>query len=159
MPHLGNLIGCVLSADVFARFKRLVGDNTLYICGTDEYGSATVVKALLDKMTPREICDKYFQIHSDIYKWFDISFDYFGRTSTDWHSKITQEIFEALKNNKYMKKETIQQAYCPKCDLFLADRFVVGTCPQKDCNKPGAKGDQCDVCGKPVQDPMDLINP
>lgn len=112
VPHLGNLIGCVLSADVFARFKRLHGDNTLYICGTDEYGAATVVKAMKDKMTPKEVCDKYFKIHSDIYKWFNISFDYFGRTSTEWHSKITREIYGALNTNKYIEKKSIQQAYC-----------------------------------------------
>lgn len=86
VPHLGNIIGCVLSADVYARFKRLQGSNVLYICGTDEYGTATEVKALEEKKTPREICDFYHKIHSEVYKWFDISFDHFGRTSTEWHT-------------------------------------------------------------------------
>lgn len=82
VPHLGNIIGCVLSADVFARFSRLCNHNTLFICGTDEYGTATETKALEEGISCRDICDKYFQIHRDIYKWFNISFDHFGRTST-----------------------------------------------------------------------------
>lgn len=90
VPHLGNIIGCVLSGDVFARYKRLNGDNVLYICGTDEYGTATEVKAIEEDKTPREICDYYFKIHDEIYRWFDIEFDFFGRTSTPWHTSITQ---------------------------------------------------------------------
>jgi methionyl-tRNA synthetase len=94
VPHLGNLIGCVLSADVYARYCRLAGYNTIYICGTDEYGTATETKALIENVTPKELCDKYYELHSKIYEWFDIDFDHFGRTSTEVHSKITQDIFE-----------------------------------------------------------------
>lgn len=83
VPHLGNIIGCVLSADVFARYCRLMGYNTLYICGTDEYGTATETKALEEKKTPKEICDHYFVIHKRIYEWFDCDFDHFGRTTTE----------------------------------------------------------------------------
>lgn len=93
VPHLGNLIGCVLSADVYARYCRLMGYNTLYICGTDEYGTATETKALEEKCTPMELCTKYHKIHAEIYEWFDIDFDYFGRTSTPVHSEITHDIF------------------------------------------------------------------
>lgn len=82
VPHLGNIIGCVLSADIFARYSRSAGYNTLLICGTDEYGTATENKALAENMTPREICDKYFELHNSIYRWFGIGFDYFGRTTT-----------------------------------------------------------------------------
>ncbi|KAI5638107.1 tRNA synthetases class I (M) domain-containing protein [Phthorimaea operculella] len=82
VPHLGNIIGCVLSGDIFARYCRMCDYNTLYICGTDEYGTATETKALEEGVTPREICDKYFAIHNACYRWFDIGFDYFGRTST-----------------------------------------------------------------------------
>ncbi|XP_078064979.1 methionine--tRNA ligase, cytoplasmic-like, partial [Mustelus asterias] len=83
IPHLGNIIGCVLSADVFARYCRLRGWNILYICGTDEYGTATETKAVEEGLTPRQICDKYNAIHSQIYNWFQISFNYFGRTTTE----------------------------------------------------------------------------
>jgi len=96
VPHLGNIIGCVLSADAYARYSRLRGFNTLYVCGTDEYGTATEVKAIQEKLTPQEICDKYHKLHTDVYKWFDIDFDYFGRTSTPQHTKITQDIFNHL---------------------------------------------------------------
>ena len=83
VPHLGNLIGCVLSADVFARYCRERGLNTLFVCGTDEYGTATETRAQADHMTPREICNKYHAIHKQVYDWFDVHFDMFGRTSTN----------------------------------------------------------------------------
>lgn len=85
VPHLGNIIGCVLSADMFARYARLAGYNTLYIGGTDEYGTATETKAINENLTPQQICDKYFEIHNNIYRWFGIGFDYFGRTSAPEH--------------------------------------------------------------------------
>ena len=83
VPHLGNLIGCVLSADVYARYCRERGINTLFVCGTDEYGTATETRAQADNMTPSEICNKYHAIHRQVYEWFDIHFDQFGRTSTN----------------------------------------------------------------------------
>lgn len=85
VPHLGNIIGCVLSGDIFARYCRLAGYNTLYIGGTDEYGTATETKALAENLTPQQICDKYFDVHNGIYRWFGIGFDFFGRTSTPEH--------------------------------------------------------------------------
>ena len=88
VPHLGNIIGSTLSADVYARYCRQRGINTIYMCGTDEYGTATETKAAEEKLTPRQICDKFFIQHAAIYDWFDIAFDYFGRTSCEdpWHS-------------------------------------------------------------------------
>ena len=112
VPHLGNIIGCVLSADVYARFKKLQGSNVLYICGTDEYGTATEVKALEEKKTPREICDHYHKIHSEVYKWFDIGFDYFGRTSTEWHTEICQDIFLNIKEKNRIQQQEMTQCYC-----------------------------------------------
>jgi methionyl-tRNA synthetase len=82
VPHLGNIIGCVLSADVYARFARLAGHNVIYICGTDEYGTATETKAMQEGLTCQQICDKYHTIHKQIYEWFDCDFERFGRTST-----------------------------------------------------------------------------
>ena len=75
VPHLGNIIGCVLSADCYSRFCRARGHNSIFVCGTDEYGTATETKALEEGMTPQQICDKYHAIHRDIYEWFDIGFD------------------------------------------------------------------------------------
>jgi methionyl-tRNA synthetase len=155
IPHLGNLIQ-VLSADVFARFCRLRGYDTLYICGTDEYGTATETKAREEGISPKELCSRYFKVHDEIYTWFNISFDRFGRTSTEWHTKITQHIFLKLYENGYITEKTIQQLYSEESDMFLADRYVRGTCPH--CGYEEARGDQCEDCGK-LLDPSDLIDP
>jgi methionyl-tRNA synthetase len=156
VPHLGNIIGCVLSADVFARFCRARGHDTLYICGTDEHGTATETKALEEGLTPQQICDKYYKIHKDIYEWFGCAFDAFGRTSTDTHTEITQAIFKRIYDNGFIKKAAVEQTWCPKCDKFLADRFVEGTCPH--CGFEGARGDQCQSCDK-LLNATELINP
>lgn len=155
IPHLGNLTQ-VLSADVFARFCRSRGYETLYICGTDEYGTASETRALQEGVTPRELCDRYHKIHSEIYKWFNISFDYFGRTSTPKQTEIVQHIFNAVDKNGYITEKETEQLYCPNCKRFLADRYVTGTCPK--CGFEGARGDQCDSCGS-LLDPTELINP
>jgi len=145
IPHLGNLIQ-VLSADVYARFCRLSGYETLYVCGTDEYGTATETKALEEGITPKELCDRYYTFHANVYEWFNISFDSFGRTSTPKHTEITQSIFLGLDKNGYIKEKTIEQTYCENCERFLADRYVRGICPH--CRYPEARGDQCENCGK-----------
>jgi len=155
IPHLGNLTQ-VLSADVFARFCRLRGYETMYICGTDEYGTASETRALQEGCTPRELCDRYHKIHDEIYKWFNISFDYFGRTSTEKQTEIVQHIFNLVDRNGYITEKEIEQLYCPKCGRFLADRFVEGTCPH--CGSEGARGDQCDKC-QTLLDPTELIEP
>ncbi|XP_036025426.1 methionine--tRNA ligase, cytoplasmic isoform X1 [Onychomys torridus] len=146
VPHLGNIIGCVLSADVFARYSRLRQWNTLYLCGTDEYGTATETKAMEEGLTPQEICDKYHAIHADIYRWFNISFDTFGRTTTPQQTKITQDIFQRLLTRGFVLQDTVEQLRCEQCARFLADRFVEGVCPF--CGYEEARGDQCDKCGK-----------
>ncbi len=155
IPHLGNLTQ-VLSADVFARFCRLRGYETMYICGTDEYGTATETRAAKEGVSPRELCDHYHAIHRDIYRWFNIDFDYFGRTSTPKQTEIVQDIFKRCDANGYITEKETEQLYCPKCDRFLADRFVEGTCPH--CGSTDARGDQCDSC-QTLLDPTELINP
>ena len=156
VPHLGNLIGCVLSADVFARYCRSSGKETLFICGTDEYGTATEIKALEEGVSPREICDKYHKIHKDIYEWFGIAFDYFGRTSRPIHTKITQDIFLKLHKNGHVVEEESEQPYDEQANLFLADRYIEGTC--QFCKSEQARADQCDKCGKLLTF-AELINP
>lgn len=158
VPHLGNIIGCVLSADIFARYCRICDYNTLFICGTDEYGTATETKALEEGVTPKEICDKYFEIHNAVYRWFDIGFDYFGRTSTNEQTEIAQKMFLKLRDNGFVSEQSVDQLFCEKCDRFLADRFVEGTCPHPGCLYDGARGDQCDKCGKLVN-AVELIQP
>ena len=155
IPHLGNLMQ-VLSADVFARFCRSRGYETMYICGTDEYGTASETRALQEGVTPRELCDRYHEIHKAIYKWFNIDFDYFGRTSTPLQTEIVQALFKACDDNGYIVEKESEQLYCPECKRFLADRFVSGTCPH--CGYDGARGDQCEKCGT-LLDPTELIEP
>ncbi|MBU0461256.1 MAG: class I tRNA ligase family protein, partial [Nanoarchaeota archaeon] len=156
VPHLGNIIGCVLSADVYARFCKLRGYDVIYICGTDEYGTATEAKAREEGVTPKEICDKYHKIHKEVYEWFDIKFDKFGRTPTKEQTKITQDIFLKLKKNGYIFEDTVEQLFCESCNRFLADRFVQGICPH--CGYEDARGDQCDNCSK-LLNPTELKNP
>ncbi|KAI8902889.1 tRNA synthetases class I (M)-domain-containing protein [Globomyces pollinis-pini] len=156
IPHLGNIIGCVLSADVYARYCRLRGYNTLYVCGTDEYGTTTEVKALEEGLSCQALCDKYTKLHKDTYDWFDIDFDHFGRTTTKEQTKIAQDIYRRLDENGHVFEDTTDQLYCETHKSFLADRFVEGTCPL--CNFDDARGDQCDGCGK-LLNATDLINP
>jgi methionyl-tRNA synthetase len=155
VPHLGNLIQ-VLSADVFARFCRLRAYETLYICGTDEYGTATETKALEEGLTPRQLCDRYHALHTQIYRWFNIAFDKFGRTSTPIHTEVTQDIFKKLDAHGLILEKTLEQLYCPHCERFLADRYVRGTCPH--CGYTEARGDQCEACGK-LLEPTELKDP
>lgn len=129
VPHLGNIVGCVLSADIYARFARLRGYNVLFICGTDEYGTSTETKAVEEGLTPRQICDKYNGLHTEIYEWFSISFDKFGRTTTERQTEIAQQIFWDLHKEGKTSEASVEQLHCEPCDRFLADRFVEGECP------------------------------
>ena len=155
IPHLGNLIQ-MLSADVFARFCRSRGYETLYVCGTDEYGTATETRAMADNKTPRELCDYFYKQHEEIYDWFGIAFDKFGRTSNEECTEITQKIFTDLDKNGYITEHVNKQPYCPKCQRYLADRFVRGICPK--CGYDDARGDQCEKCGA-LLDPTELKSP
>ncbi|WFD19239.1 methionine--tRNA ligase [Malassezia caprae] len=156
VPHLGNIIGSTLSADVYARYSRSQNRNTLYICGTDEYGTATETKALEDKVSPQALCDKYHALHAQVYEWFQIGFDHFGRTTTPKQTEIAQDVFLKLHKNGYFEEKTMRQLYCETCSRFLADRYVEGTCPK--CGYDDARGDQCDKCGQ-LLDAIELQNP
>jgi methionyl-tRNA synthetase len=156
VPHLGNIIGCVLSADVYARFCRSQGYETLYICATDEYGTATENKAREECLTCQEICDKFHCLHRQVYDAFNIAFDYFGRTSHPDHIEVTQAIFLELEKQGMIEEKETEQTYCEHHEMFLADRYVVGKCPF--CGFEEARGDQCDHCGKLLQ-PTEIIDP
>jgi len=153
VPHLGTLV-CVLSADVYSRFLRLKGEDVIYVLGTDEHGTTAEVKALSEGLTPRQLVDKYFKLQKEIYDWFLCIPDAFGRTSDKENYEITIDIFNKLYKNGYIFEDILEQTYCPKCEKFLSDRFVTGTCPH--CGYEHAKGDQCEHCGK-LLDPEELI--
>lgn len=158
IPHLGNVIGSVLSADCFARYCKGRGYQCLFICGTDEYGTATETKALEEKVTPEELCAKYNKIHKAVYDWFEIEFDKWGRTPTQEQTDIAQDIFLELHKNGYLQEKTTLQPFCqnPNHNAFLADRYVEGICPK--CGYNDARGDQCDQCGN-LLDPLELGEP
>ncbi len=156
IPHLGNLIGSTLSADVYARHKRLQGHEVLFVCGADEHGTPTEIQALKEGKTPQELCDEYEKKHKEIYDWFNISFDIWGRTHTQAHEEIVQNIFLALEENEYIQEKETEQFYDETIHKFLPDRYVEGICPH--CSAQGARGDQCDACGKLI-DAMTLKEP
>jgi len=157
VPHLGNLVGAVLSADVYARYLRQRGVNVIYVCGTDEYGTATENKAQQEGVTPRTICDRFTALHAGVYDWFDIRFDHFGRTSTPSQTAIVHEMFWALHEAGLVFPDDVHQLYCAAtCQRPLADRYVVGTCPM--CGYEDARGDQCDACSA-LLNPAELLRP
>ena len=155
VPHLGNLI-CVISADVYTRYLRLKKENVISVLGTDEHGTTTETKAIEEGLTPKQVTDKYFKIHKKIYEWFLNDYDCFGRTSSKENYEITQDIFKRLYKNGFILKDKVEQAFCKKCEKFLADRFVEGICPY--CNYEEARGDQCEKCGK-LLNPEELKSP
>lgn len=162
-PHLGNIVGCLLPADILARYYRKNGKNVFYIGGLDEYGTATEIAAQQQNTTPQKLCNKHGRLHKEIYDWFQFSFDFFGKTSTsdpqndkEWqHTVISQDIFEKLDNNGYIFEKETERLYCEELDMFVADRFIIGTCPR--C-KEETKGDQCDVCDH-LFDVTEIIDP
>ena len=156
VPHVGNIVGSHLPADIFARYCRLKGYETLFIGGADENGTPTEVAAIELKVTPKRLTDVFYGVHKMIYDWFEISYDNFSRTSLPIHHKTTQDFFQKIYAKGYVTKGVMRQPYCETDKLFLADRYVVGTCPV--CGYEFARGDQCENCAT-LLEPEQLINP
>ena len=154
--HIGHLAGAYIPADIFARFKRLSGNDVVYICGSDEHGVAISIKAKSENKTPKEIIDKYHKIIKDSFESFGISFDNYSRTSLPIHHKTASEFFIDLEKKNALEIKSSSQLFDQKENQFLADRFVEGTCP--NCGYQHAYGDQCENCGSSLS-PTDLINP
>lgn len=156
VPHLGHLVGCLLPSDVYARYMRMMGHEVLYVCGTDEHGTPSEVGAAKEGMDVADYCLKYHNRHKEAYDAFNLSFDYFGRTSSEQNREITYHIFGQLDKNGLIEEESIKQIFSIDDNRFLPDRYVTGTCPH--CGYDKARGDQCENCTK-VLDPTELINP
>ena len=156
VPHLGHLVGCLLPSDVYARYNRMLGNEVLYICGTDEHGTPSEVGAAKEGMDISEYCTKYHNRHKEAYQAFNLSFDFFGRTSSPQNEELTHHIFELLDKNGYIEEKSIKQIFSIDDNRFLPDRYVTGTCPH--CGYDKARGDQCENCTR-VLDPTELINP
>lgn len=154
--HLGHLAGAYLPADLFCRYHRLRGSDVLYICGSDEMGVAIMIQARKEGVDPQEIVDRYHPGIVDAFQRFGMSFDYYGRTTSDVHRETSQDFFACLAERGVFVLKTEEQLYDAEAGIFLADRFVVGTCPK--CGYEDAFGDQCEKCGTALS-PRELINP
>ncbi len=154
--HLGHLAGAYLPADCYARFCRLSGAETLFICGSDEYGTAIVHGAELAKRTPQEQVDIYHKVNSELFQKLGIQFNHYSRTTSKFHAPFVQEFFLQLLKNGYIETKETMQLYSEAEDRFLADRFVVGCCPK--CGFEEARGDECTKCGASYES-TDLKNP
>jgi methionyl-tRNA synthetase len=149
--HLGQIAGCYLPADIFARYHRTRGNEVLMVSGSDQHGTPTTIKAEQEGKTPQEIADLYQHEFLDCWQQLGISFNLFTTTGTRNHTEVAQDIFLKLLEKNYLYKDTVSQAYCPSCQRFLPDRYIEGTCPY--CNSPNARGDQCEACGKLLDAP------
>lgn len=154
--HLGHLAGVYISADIYARFMRSIGEDVAFICGSDEHGAAITLRAKKEGKTPKDIIDHYHQSNKEVFEKLAISFDIFDRTSEKHHHQTAQELFIELEQKGSFIKEESEQYYDAEFDQFLADRYITGQCPK--CSADDAYGDQCEKCGS-VLSPKELINP
>lgn len=154
--HFGHIAGAYLPGDCYARFERLQGNDVLYICGSDEYGIAITLSADLAGRTPQEHVDIFHTVNRDFFKKLNMSFDHYSRTTWKGHVQPTQQYFLDLLNNGYIEERVTEQLYSESDQKFLADRYVVGTCPR--CGFPEARGDECQKCGASYE-ATDLKNP
>ncbi|MBO7510581.1 MAG: class I tRNA ligase family protein, partial [Bacteroidales bacterium] len=154
--HIGHLAGVYVPADIYVRYKRLRGEDVLFICGSDEHGVPITIKAREQGCTPQDIVDRYHKIIKDSFARLGINFDIYSRTSSPVHEKTASDFFRKLYDEgKFITKET-EQFYDVQEKTFLADRYITGTCPR--CGNPDAYGDQCEKCGATLS-PEELINP
>jgi methionyl-tRNA synthetase len=154
--HIGHIAGAYLPADIYVRYQRMMGRDVVHVCGTDEHGVAITIAAEKAKKSPKEFVDFYWAQMNATFAKAGISFDIFSRTTTLEHYPISQEFFLTMHKKGLLVEKAVKQLYCPNDKRFLADRYVEGTCPH--CSNAGARGDQCEACGKWI-DPLELIDP
>ncbi len=154
--HIGHLAGCYIPADIYARYQRANKNNVQLIGGSDEHGVPITIRAMKEGVTPQQIVDKYHSLIKDTFEQMGISFDIYSRTSTETHHKTSQEFFTNLYNKGLFEERESEQYYDEEKNMFLADRYIIGTCPE--CKNENAYGDQCEKCGTTLS-PEQLINP
>jgi methionyl-tRNA synthetase len=154
--HIGHLAGAYLPADIYVRYLRLMGKEVVFVCGSDEHGAAITVKARKEGVTPQQIVDKYHAILRDTFTQIGVSFDIYHRTSEKLHHETSQDFFRTLLKNSQFEEKESDQYYDEVAEQFLADRYIIGTCPK--CANPDAYGDQCERCGSTLS-PTELIQP
>jgi methionyl-tRNA synthetase len=144
--HIGHLAGAYIPADVYVRYQRLKGTDVLFICGSDEHGVPITIRADREKVTPREIVDRYHAMMKKSFQRIGVGFDNYSRTSLPLHHKISQDFFLNLYHKGHIHEQSVHQYYCATCGRFLPDRYIEGECPH--CHQQGARGDQCEQCGR-----------
>ena len=154
--HIGHLAGVYVPADIYARYLRLKGEEVMFVGGSDEHGVPITIKARKEGVTPQDIVDRYHKMIKDSFEELGISFDVYGRTTSDTHHKTASDFFRTLYDKGEFIEKSSLQLYDEEAGEFLADRYVTGTCPH--CGKEGAYGDQCEACGTSLS-PSELINP
>lgn len=154
--HIGHLAGCYLPADIYVRYLRLKGKDVQFMCGSDEHGVAITMKARKEGITPQEVVDRYHGIMKNALNDFGISFDHYSRTSSEIHKETASEFFKTLYEKGVFDTRETEQYFDPEANQFLADRYIMGTCPV--CKHEDAYGDQCENCGSSLN-PTDLIDP
>lgn len=154
--HIGHLAGVYIPADVYARFQRRLGQDVAFICGSDEHGIPITIRAKKEGVTPQDIVDKYHEIIKKSFNDLGISFDEYSRTTSKKHYEVSQDFFKKLYDDKKFVEEISEQYFDEQANEFLADRYIVGTCP--NCGNDNAYGDQCEKCGSTLS-PSELINP
>jgi len=156
VPHLGNIVSSILSADVVARYYRLRGDDVVYVTGSDEHGTPIEVEAVRLGISPKQLTDQNHEMVVDLFERWGISFSNYTRTENPLHKKFVQDLLMKIYDNEYIFTQETELHYCPKCNRFLPDRFVEGICPH--CGYKQARGDQCEACGR-LLEPTKLIQP
>ena len=154
--HIGHLAGVYVPSDIYARYQRLKGNEVISVCGSDEHGVPITIKARKEGVTPQDIVDRYHEIIKDAFKRLGMSFDIYSRTSSETHRKTASDFFRKLYDEGKFIEQTSMQFYDDEAQTFLADRYVMGTCPK--CGNERAYGDQCESCGSTLS-PDELINP
>lgn len=156
VPHLGNIVSSILSADVVARYYRLKGDDVVYVTGSDEHGTPIEIEAVRLNVPPKQLTDRNHAQISELFKRWGIAFSNYTRTENPVHKEFVRDFLLKIYENGYIFTQETEQLYCASCDRFLPDRFVEGTCPR--CSDTGARGDQCDACGT-LLEPTNLSEP
>jgi methionyl-tRNA synthetase len=154
--HIGHLAGCYLPSDIYVRFLRAQKKDVLFVCGSDEHGVPITIRAMKEGTTPQAVVDKFNSIIKKSFAGMGISFDIYSRTSNEIHHKTAQDFFKTLYEKGVFEEKTSEQYFDSEKNVFLADRYIVGTCP--NCQNPNAYGDQCEKCGSTLS-PEQLINP
>ncbi|MBQ6583773.1 MAG: class I tRNA ligase family protein, partial [Alistipes sp.] len=154
--HIGHLAGVYIPSDIYTRYQRLRGRDVIHVCGSDEHGVPITIKAKKEGITPQQVVDRYHEIIKSAFKGLGIEFDIYSRTSSDMHTVTASDFFRKLYDEGKFVEQTSEQYYDEEAKMFLADRYITGTCPK--CGNERAYGDQCESCGSTLS-PDELIEP